>query len=114
MRGLGSIKPETNQIHRTGTEKSSEICAQQLHGPNTRSVINIVKSLKSENLEDRTKSARLCMLFKIQHELIDIDSHQYLTPNDSRTRGKNRSNQEGPKTDTYRQSLFPKTIRDRN
>jgi uncharacterized protein YozE (UPF0346 family) len=30
------------------------------------------------------------MLFKIQHDLIDIDRQQYLMPDDSRTRGKNR------------------------
>jgi hypothetical protein len=48
----------------------------------------MVKSLKWENLEDRRKSARLSMLFKIQHDLIDIDRQQYLTPNDSRTRCK--------------------------
>jgi len=54
------------------------------------------------------------MLFKIQHELIDIDRQQYLTPKDSRTRGKNRFYQERPKTDTYRQSFFPKTTRDWN
>jgi len=35
-------------------------------------------------------------------------------PNDSRTRGKNRFYQERPKTDTYRQPFFPKTIRDWN
>ena len=71
----------------------------------------MVNSLKWENLEDRRKSARLCMLFKIQHELIDIDRQQYLTPNDSRTRGKSRFYPERSKTDTYRQSFFPKTIR---
>ena len=37
---------------------------------------------------------------------------QYLTPNDSRTRGKNRFYPERSKTDTYGQSFFPKTIRD--
>ena len=57
-------------------------------------VTNMVKSLKWENLEDQRKTARLSMLFKIQHELIDIDRQQYLTPSDSRTRGKNRFYQE--------------------
>ena len=28
--------PKKDQIHRTGTEKSREICAQQLHRPKTR------------------------------------------------------------------------------
>jgi hypothetical protein len=44
-------------------------------------VTNMVKSLKWENLEDRRKSARLSMLFNIQHDFIDIDRQQYLTPN---------------------------------
>jgi hypothetical protein len=74
----------------------------------------MVKSLKWENLEDRRKSARLSMLFKIQHDLIDIDRQQYLIPNDNRTRGKNRFYQERSNTDTYGQSFFPKTIRDWN
>jgi hypothetical protein len=39
----------------------------------------MVNSLTGENLEDRRKSARLCMLSKFQHELIDIDRQQYLT-----------------------------------
>ena len=42
-------------------------------------VTNMVNSLTWENLEDRRKSARLCMLSKFQHELIDIDRQQYLT-----------------------------------
>ena len=77
-------------------------------------VTNMVKSLKWENLEDRRKSARPSMLFKIQHDLIDIDGQQYLTPNDNRTRGKNRFYQERSINDTYGQSFFPKTIRDWN
>jgi hypothetical protein len=65
-------------------------------------------------LEDRRNSARLSIIFKIQHDLIDIDRKQYLMPNDSRTRGKNRFYQERSKMYTYGQSFFPKTIRDWN
>ena len=36
-------------------------------------VTKMVTSLKWESLEDRRKQNRLCMLFKIQHDLIDID-----------------------------------------
>ena len=77
-------------------------------------VTKMVTSLKWESLEDRRKQNRLCMLFKIQHDLIDIDRHQYLTPNDSRTRGKNRFFQERATTDAFGQSFFPRTIRDWN
>jgi hypothetical protein len=102
-----------DQIHRTGAEKSSKICAQ-LHRPNTRLCHKYDKIFKMENLEDHRKSARLSMLFKIQRDLIDIDRQQYLTPNDNRTRGKNRFYQERSNTHTYRQSFFPKIIRDWN
>jgi hypothetical protein len=34
------------------------------------------------------------MLYKIKNGLIDIDSHQYIQSNDSRTRGKDRLYQE--------------------
>ena len=73
-------------------------------------VTSMVKSWKWENFDDRRKSARLCMLFKIQHDLIDIDRQQYLVSNDSRIRGKNHFYQERSKTDTYGQ-FFHKTIR---
>jgi hypothetical protein len=40
-----------------------------------------------------------------EYDLIDIDRQQYLTPNDRRTRGKNRLNyQERSSTDNYGQS----------
>jgi hypothetical protein len=34
------------------------------------------------------------MLYKIKNGLIDIDNHQYIQSNDSRTRGKDRLYQE--------------------
>lgn len=45
------------------------------------------KQLQWENLEERRKTTILCILFKIQHGLIDIDRQHYIFPNDSRTRG---------------------------
>jgi hypothetical protein len=41
-------------------------------------VTKMVKSLKWEKLEERRKSNRLCMLYKIKNGLIDIDSNQYI------------------------------------
>ena len=41
-------------------------------------VTKMVESLKWEKLEERRKSNRLCMLYKIKNGLIDIDSHQYI------------------------------------
>jgi hypothetical protein len=44
------------------------------------------------------------MLYKIKNGLIDIDSHQYIQSNDSRTRGKDRLYQE--RTASWFQSLM--------
>ena len=48
-------------------------------------VTKMVESLKWKKLEERRKTNRLCMLYKIKNGLIDIDSHQYIQSNDSRT-----------------------------
>jgi hypothetical protein len=53
------------------------------------------------------------MLFKIQHELIDIDRQQYLTQHDSGPEVKTAPTKKDQRH-TYGQSFFPKTIRDWN
>ena len=75
-------------------------------------VTEMVESLKWEKLEERRKTNRLCMLCKIKNGLIDIDSHQYIQSNDSRTRGKDRFYQERTSSEAFGNSFFPKTIRD--
>ena len=42
-------------------------------------VTKMVESLKWEKLEERRKTNRLCMLYKIKNGLIEIDSHQYIS-----------------------------------
>ena len=94
----------SNQKKIKSIEQVQKRAARYVHNYTVRTpdcVTNMVIFLKWENLEDRRKSARLSMLFKIQHDLIDIDRQQYLTLNDNRTRGKNRFYQERSKTDIY-------------
>ena len=55
-------------------------------------VTNMVKTLEWERLQDRRKTNRLCMLYKIQNNFIDIDKNQYLTS--SRTIGQHKFDQE--------------------
>jgi hypothetical protein len=74
----------------------------------------MVKSLKWEKLEERRKTNRLCMLYKIKNGLIDIDSDQYIQSNDNRTRGKDRLYQERTSSEAFGNSFFPKTTRDWN
>ena len=54
------------------------------------------------------------MLYKIQHNLIDINRDLYIRHNDSRTRGQHRLFQERTNNETYRNSFFQRTVRDWN
>jgi hypothetical protein len=62
-------------------------------------------------IEERRKSNRLCILYKIKNGLIDIDSHQYIQANDSRTRGTDRLYQERTSSEAFGNAFFPKTIK---
>jgi hypothetical protein len=50
-------------------------------------VTNMLASLEWQTLEQRRRISRLVMMYKIQHQLVDIDRDLYLRPGDSRTRG---------------------------
>jgi len=53
------------------------------------------------------------MMYKIQHQLLDIDRDLYLRPGDSRTRGQHWFFQERSNYDTLRNS-FQRTAREWN
>ena len=74
----------------------------------------IVKDIGWESLQDRRYTARLSLLYKIQHGLVDIEGPRYLKPSDSRTRGQRGLFQERINCDVYYNSFFPHTIRDWN
>jgi hypothetical protein len=66
----------------------------------------MLTSLEWQTLEQRRRISRLVMMYKIQHQLLDIDRDLYLIPGDSRTRGQYRFFQERSNYDT--QKLLPK------
>ena len=106
MEYASTVWDHSNQEKIKSIEQVQKRAARFVHNYTDRSpgcVTNMVKYLKWENLEDCRKSARLSMLLKIQHDLIDIDKQQYLTPNDNRTRGKKHFYHERSITDTYGQ-----------
>ena len=74
----------------------------------------MVKDIGWESLQDRRYTARLSLLYKIQHGLVDIEGPRYLKPSDSRTRGQRGLFQERINCDVYFNSFFPHTIRDWN
>ena len=50
-------------------------------------VTKMLDDLEWEPLEVRRRHDRLCMLYRMQHNLVIIPANRYLSPSDSRTRG---------------------------
>jgi hypothetical protein len=73
----------------------------------------MLTSLEWQTLEQRRRICRLVMMYKIQHQLLDIDRDFYLMPGDSRTRGQYRFFHERSNYDTLRNS-FQRTAREWN
>ena len=73
----------------------------------------MLTSLEWQTLEQRRRISRLVMMYKIQHQFVDIDRDIYLRPGDSRTRGQHRFFQERSNYDTLRNS-FQRTAREWN
>jgi hypothetical protein len=72
-------------------------------------VTNMITSLGWQSLEQRKQNSRLCMLCKIQHNLIDINRDLYIRNSNSRTRGQHRLFLERTSNETYRNSFFQRT-----
>jgi hypothetical protein len=77
-------------------------------------VTSMLTSLEWQTLEQRRRISRLVMMYKIQHQLVDIDRDLHLRPGDSRTRGQHRFFQERSNYDTLRNSFFQRTVREWN
>ena len=81
------------------------------------SVTQMLRNLKWDTLETRRRNSRLTMLYKIQKGMVGIGSEQYITYSTvRRTRKVNDTQINIPfaRTDTYKNSYFPRTIRDWN
>ena len=74
----------------------------------------MVENLNWEPLTARRKTNRLSMLYRIQHSSVNIPKEKYLHSSDSRTRGQHRFFQERIQDDSYKNSFFPRTVRDWN
>ena len=70
-------------------------------------VTNMITSLGWQSLEQRRQNSRLCMLCKIQHNLIDINRDLYIRHSDSRTRGQHRLFQERTMQRNIQEFLLP-------
>ena len=63
MHGLGSIKPEKIKSIEHVQKRAARSVHNNYTDRATGYVTNMVKSLKWENIEDRRKSARLCLIY---------------------------------------------------
>lgn len=78
---------------------------------NTSSVSSMLEQLQWPTLEERRRTTRLCMFYKIVHGLVAISRDDHLTPSDSRTRGHDqRFNGIHSNLACYRSSFFPRTV----
>ena len=76
-------------------------------------VTSMIQHLGWESLTTRRVKSRLTMMFKITHGLVEVP-HQHLVAGDSRTRGANKFREIAASKDAYRQSFYPRTIRQWN
>ena len=84
------------------------------HNRQPGSVTQMVSQLGWEPLQVRRVKIRLLLLFKIQHNQVAIPAEAYLLPSDSRTRGQNTFRIPSTRKDIYRNSFFPRSIRQWN
>ena len=77
-------------------------------------VTNLLRGLGWVPLTDRRRELRLIMLFKIQHQLVDLTPGPILRSSDRRTRGDQRLYQPYASQTVYKHSFYPRTIQDWN
>ncbi len=81
------------------------------------SVSDMLAELSWDTLEDRRKYSRLHMMYKILNGMVGIDKDQYITlTRDNRCRSSHSKKLQvlPARTNTYKYSYFPRTIRDWN
>ena len=94
--------------------RAARYVCNDYHSRTPGCVTKMIDNLNWEPLEVRRRHERLGMLYRIQHNLVDIPIDRYLQVSDSRTRGPTKFFQERISDATYSNSFFPRTVRDWN
>lgn len=95
--------------------KAARFCTQNYQ--QTASVTHMLGELGWETLQARRKKARLTMIFKLSHNLLNLKSTNYLKPHtEMRTRGSHPFKYFIPNfhKDVFKYSFFPRTIMEWN
>ncbi len=76
----------------------------------------MLQDLGWKTLQDKRRDARMIIMYKVVNGLVAIPAHEYVTPAYSLTRNSvpNKLQTIGTKSDHYKFSLFPRSIRDWN
>ena len=77
-------------------------------------VTAMVRDIGWESLQDRRSIARLSLIYKMHHGLVDVDTSSYLPQGDRRTRGSRGFFQDRINSEVYYNSFFPRTIQEWN
>ena len=83
---------------------------------NTSSVTNMLEELAWTTLEERRVNDRLTMMYKIHNNLAPLSKQAYITQVTQSTRATHPHSYQMPysRTETHRQSFFPRTIKNWN
>ena len=95
--------------------KVLQILSTELHP--LASVTDMLGTLGWKTLEQRRKEARLKMMYKISHNLVDFNTDMYLKPHpELRTCGSHALKYQIPMAtkDVYKYSYFPRTVSEWN
>ena len=76
----------------------------------------MLNQLKWNPLEDRRRTSRLTMMYKLANGMVNIDTENILMPPDRLSRNINASGFQVPscRTEVRKESFYPRTIRDWN
>ena len=77
-------------------------------------VTAMVRDIGWESLQDRHSIAKLSLLYKMHHGLVDVDTSSYLPQGDRQTRGSRGFFLERINSEVYYNSFFLRTIREWN
>ena len=95
--------------------KAARFCLQNF--TKTTSVTDMLSDLKWDTLETRRKKNRLTLMYKLSHNLVDINTEEHLIPNSElRTRNSHAFKYRMPKVskDVFKFSFFPRSITEWN
>ena len=91
--------------------KAARFCIKNFN--KTASVTNMLSDLKWNTLETRRKKNRLTLMYKLSHNLVDINTEEHLIPNsEKRTRNSHAFKYRMPKVskDVFKFSFFSRSI----